>query len=423
MKIDLWEQIFEKYNILDHIRNYGQYEITSKVINEFREARLMTKFDNASQLPTIFTQNKLSILPITRGSYVIAPMDTFCQFPTLEHSRDITYINFPENIQSLSPESITSEALALNAAYFSGIFKDFVGDEHLFPTISGKMSSQTFNFNIMNHQTNREMQLNVNKALIEIDGGYEGAENLLILEAKNHLADDFIIRQLYYPFRRLLNSDIDKDIRTVFMVYTNNTFYLYEYTFSDPQKYNSLTLKGFKKYRFEKLSITTDDIEKLLEHSIIKSEPTIPFPQADNFERIINLCELLYKTPLTKNDITMEYGFDKRQTDYYVNAGKYLGLVEETEEKSLKLTDYGANIMNSTPTQKQLKFARSILAHSVFYEVLKQQIKMGVALSKKEIVNIMKQQRLFKVASEETYQRRASTVSSWIDWITSLTSL
>ena len=68
MKRDLWNQIFEKYAILEHIKNDGKYEITSKTINEFREARLMTKFDNASQLPLIFSEHKLSILPITRVS-------------------------------------------------------------------------------------------------------------------------------------------------------------------------------------------------------------------------------------------------------------------------------------------------------------------------------------------------------------------
>ena len=196
-----------------------------------------------------------------------------------------------------------------------------------------------------------------------------------------------------------------------------------EYRIFTEQDYNSLQLKGFKKYRFEKLSITLEDIEKLVRGLTIEKEPTIPFPQADNFERIINLCELLYKKNLTKTDITTEYGFDKRQTDYYVNAGRYLGLIKDSDDKSLTLTKLGCDIMGSTPTQKQLKFAESILKHSVFHEVLKQQLKTGNVLSKKEIIGIMKHQNLFKVESEETYSRRASTINSWIDWITSLTSI
>ncbi|WP_423231967.1 hypothetical protein PVA48_15010 [Akkermansia sp. JRP_AM1] len=46
-----WEQIFEKHRILDAIKSKGRVTISSTDINEFREARLMTKFDHRSQLP------------------------------------------------------------------------------------------------------------------------------------------------------------------------------------------------------------------------------------------------------------------------------------------------------------------------------------------------------------------------------------
>jgi len=67
-----WEELFEKHGIINEIMNNGYFEITSKQINKFREARLMTKFDHKSNLPQLFERNKLSILPITRGSYVIS---------------------------------------------------------------------------------------------------------------------------------------------------------------------------------------------------------------------------------------------------------------------------------------------------------------------------------------------------------------
>jgi len=59
----------------------------------------------------------------------------------------------------------------------------------------------------------------------------------------------------------------------------------------------------------------------------IVREPEIPFPQADSFRRIINLCELLNKSYLTKNEITANYYFDPRQSNYYTDAGRYLGLI------------------------------------------------------------------------------------------------
>lgn len=49
-----WEQLFLKYKIPQVIAKTGSFEITSKEINEFREARLMTKFDHRKNLPSIF---------------------------------------------------------------------------------------------------------------------------------------------------------------------------------------------------------------------------------------------------------------------------------------------------------------------------------------------------------------------------------
>src|SRR5690606_19444267 len=102
-----WQQLFHQYGILDAIQKQGVFEITSQAINQVREARLMTKFDHRSQLPHIFADNHLSILPITRGSYLIATFDTFHPF---EKGDDVTVskIAFPEAIESLDFRNITS---------------------------------------------------------------------------------------------------------------------------------------------------------------------------------------------------------------------------------------------------------------------------------------------------------------------------
>ena len=418
MKNEFWEQIFTKYNILEQIEKNGRYEITSSAINEFKEARLMTKFDNASQLPDIFAENDLSILPISRGSYIISPMEIFSKFPEIKHNEEICYVRFPEHIQSLSSKNITSEALALNCAYISGIFNDFIEDEDLVPTINGRMSSSLFDFNVKNSKSSQLMPISVKNAQIEIDAGYEGIETLSLIEAKNHFADDFVIRQLYYPMR-LWQSNVSKAIKTIFMVHTNDIFYLYEYKFNDFYNYNSLELSKFKRYSFEKIDIELEDIEKVLYKISEIKEPEIPFPQADSFERVINLCELLKNKPLTKTDITLEYGFDKRQTDYYINAAKYLDLVDE-KNGDVFLSTEGNRIINLSHRQKQLSFVEKILSHSIFKFILQKQLKTGITLSNTEIIEIMKHYSLYNLKSESTIKRRSSTISSWIDWILSL---
>src|ERR1017187_9075601 len=71
-----WEQLFDEYDILDKVKQEEQFIINSAQINEVRESRLMTKFDQSANLPQIFKNNKLSILPISRSKYVIAPFAT-----------------------------------------------------------------------------------------------------------------------------------------------------------------------------------------------------------------------------------------------------------------------------------------------------------------------------------------------------------
>ena len=50
--------LFEKYNILKEIKNNGHFKITAKQINEYREPRLMTKFDNSANLPELFNDSE-----------------------------------------------------------------------------------------------------------------------------------------------------------------------------------------------------------------------------------------------------------------------------------------------------------------------------------------------------------------------------
>ena len=40
-----WEKIFEDYSILDTLKGSDSFNITASQRNEYREARLMTKFD------------------------------------------------------------------------------------------------------------------------------------------------------------------------------------------------------------------------------------------------------------------------------------------------------------------------------------------------------------------------------------------
>ena len=413
-----WEEIFNKYKILDEILKIGHVEISATKINEFREARLMTKFDHKSQLPKLFADNNLSILPTSRGGYVIGTFETFCDFNS--DDIEVSSIEFPTFLESLDYKDITSEATAINCAFVSKILHNFTNEENLFPTVSGRMSSSSFNFDI--NTTKGLFKINVGNSQIEIDGGYEGDNSLTLIEAKNYISDDFLVRQLYYPVK-LWNGKIKKKVRPVFLTYTNGVFHLREYEFTNINHYNSLVLVKHKKYVIQEGTFNLEILNGIIDKVKTIKEPEITFPQADSFERVVNLCELLnQKEFLSKEEITQNYDFDSRQTDYYSNAGKYLGLIETgrdpiTLQMGCFLTSKGKQVFKLNLIDRQKEFIKLIISHSVFINTLKLSLENGELPDKEIIVEIMKRSKLYHVNSDSTYFRRASTVIGWVNWI------
>lgn len=300
-------------------------------------------------------------MPTSRGTYEIGVFETFCDF-NKEDVEPIT-VNFPPFLEN---KDITSESIAINCAFVSKILHDFTDEENLLPTVSGRMSSSLFDFVINSGQN--AFKINVENSQIEIDGGFEDDNSLSLIEAKNYISDDFLVRQLYYPYR-LWSNKIAKRVRPIFLTYSNGIFDLREYEFTDSELYNSIRLIQHKKYTVQERGINIENIQNVLDNVRVVKEPEVPFPQADSFERVINLCELLkQKGSLSKEKITHNYDFDHRQTDYYSNAAKYLGLIERRSKNhqiGCTLTQEGIRIFNLPIVERQLEFAKLILSHAV----------------------------------------------------------
>ena len=73
----LWEDIFNDFDVLEEIEVNGFFRITADQIRVYKEPRLMAKFDFSRQLPKIFKDNQLGILPIKNGEYVIGKFNLF----------------------------------------------------------------------------------------------------------------------------------------------------------------------------------------------------------------------------------------------------------------------------------------------------------------------------------------------------------
>ena len=413
-----WEALFEKYDILSHIDSDGKFIISASKIKEYREPRLMAKFDHNINLPQIFAKNNLAILPISRGDYVISHFEAYQPFEVLDKS--ITQVSLPTTLQSLDANNIPSETIAINCAFASGMLSDFLEEDILYPTVSGRMGSGRFDFSIQNSCTKTPTSVSVNNSQIEIDAAFEGIHSLSLLEAKRDLSEDFLVRQFYYPYR-VWSNRVTKKVKPLFLVYSNGIFSLYEYEFQNPDSYNSLVLVKHKNYSIEDTAIELSDLQDVASRTGIVSEPNISFPQANSFERVINICELLNTQELSREQVTEEYAFDIRQTNYYTDAARYLGLLEKHYEDGRKpiysLSALGKRIMNLNYKQRQLAFCEAILQHRAFKETFNHCMETGSMPDTSTIVSIMQKSNLYKVESMSTYTRRSSTISGWINWM------
>ncbi|MBD2039391.1 type II restriction enzyme [Microcoleus sp. FACHB-672] len=416
-----WKKLFEQYNILEEVSKNGLFKIRAAQINEERESRLMAKFDHHVNLPEIFREHKLSILPISRNEYVIGHFDSYC---SVEYNKEteVIPVNLPENIESIDYTNLYSESSALHCAFNIGIIDNLIEDgESTHYTVSGRMSTDSFEFSIGNlNNANQPYTIEVKNSQCEIDGGFESKNYFLLIEAKKSMIDDFLIRQLYYPYR-LWSQKISKPVIPILMTYSNDTYTFFIYEFKNPQDYNSLILVSQKNYTIAHEEIQREDVSILFENIQLVAEPkNISIPQADIFEKVVDLLSLLVDKDLTKDEITENYQFDRRQTDYYTHASRYLGLIKKykdpvTKKICFKLTNEAKSILRKRHKLKYLDFMKKILEHEIFYRCFELSIKNGGIPSKEQICEIMSRSNLG--INPGTQGRRASTVRGWIEWI------
>lgn len=419
-----WESLFETHSILDRIKEHGIYEISAAKINKLREARLMTKFDHYIQLPTIFKQNGLTIQPNSRGSYLIGRFQSYQSLPLPpDTDDDIERLPFPEEIETIDPTNLYSESSALLCAYNAGIIANLL-EKPIALTVLGRMSTGTFSYHINDERRGAPYKIKVENAQCEIDSGFEGERIFAIVEAKNASVSDFLIRQLYYPYR-LWAGKIGKEVIPVFMTFSNDVFSFYVFRFADENSYNSIELVTRKRYQIGAREIELDDIIQALEAAVVLPEPSeIPFPQADSFTRLVDILMQIYGADeLRQEDITTKQAVDPRQTQYYTSAAQYLGLAERHHNKpsgvTYTLTPEGRRIMAlKIPQQRNLALVKVALKYRVFNETLRLYLAQAARPTMEQVIEIMRAAKLgLDLKGTTTIPRRAQSVLAWIDWI------
>ncbi len=423
---DAWKKLIDKYNILDEIDKHGFFRIKASQIKEFKEPRLMAKWDSTESLPAILKDNKINILPDSRSSYVISDFMLYQEIPEMkEHVTQMEHVDLPD-FESIDINNINSEANAINVLLISGILDDFLESNENVATFNGRMGTGAFDFFVETYKHDKQ-KVSVNNAQCEIDGGFENEESVVIMEAKNVVHDDFHIRQLYYPYR-LWSKKVNKPIRLVFSVYSNMIYRLFEYRFNSLDDYSSIELIRTKNYSLQDTTITMNDLLEVRKNVSILTDDNmkntkVPFIQANSMDRIISLLENMYDNPMTPQQISELMDFDLRQSDYYYNAGQYIGIfIKSNDDKQVlvSLTSLGTKIFKMNYKERQLKIVELILHHKIFSVFFDFVIETGELPYKEDIVLEM---RKLNVCGDGQIVRRASSVYGWIKWIFNLTRL
>ena len=413
-----WEGIVRELRLLDNIENNGYVTVTADQLRQWREPRLMVKMDQEQNRPKIFRDHGLNVLAVSDREFAIGKFDVFQELPKSNLS-EIEIIPPPSEFETLKTEGLTSETQVLHAAFLSGMVSSVFGQK-MFPTVSGKSSTAAFNYKV-SAPNGSSSEIPVTGARIEIDAGFEGTNVFSVFEIKMNYLDNFNLRQLYYPFR-LWSDRIRKNLVPMLLTHSNGVFTFFEVRFASHESISSAEVVSAKSFSFSSPFVPDITIENALRSDQNISTQGVPFPQADKFEKVIDLLEILSRTPRTQEEIATEFAFDSRQADYYFNAGKFLGLTETAgpSGRLRRLSELGKEIMSLPPGSRNSELVSLILDVPVFRQTLSNYIEARNGDILKIALSRLKDAADDYGLGATTIERRARTVASWCDWILAL---
>jgi hypothetical protein len=155
-------------------------------------------------------------------------------------------------------------------------------------------------------------------------------------------------------------------------------------------------------------------IEKKLRRLLSMEEKfNFPFPQADDFEKVISLLNIKEESSLKdKTCVSILLGdIDNRQVQYYLSALMYLDMVQSNKCFTAK----GKYIRSLGFSKQIVELAKAIISRDVFGTVYFTEKLLEVKMNRDEVIEIMKE--FVEFATETMYIRRSQTVIKWIEWV------
>ncbi len=246
-----WKKIFDVYNILEHNFDDSPYPISANQIKiacqNFtetgeKEPRILCKQDCKHDRPEVFKNHNLFILPVKNGFYNIIKGEGYVDVP--EINTDVIEYRSKLDFHLETTSIGDSEMQHLDYAYAASLIRTITDDPTLVLTIRGRKYTPDFDFYIGKHK------ISTSSVQTEVDAGYEGKNQIVLIEAKNFNASNIIIRQLYYPYRQW-QSRTTKKVTTLFFdkEIGGDIYSIWRFEFEDSENYNSIKLVDSGRYK------------------------------------------------------------------------------------------------------------------------------------------------------------------------------
>lgn len=406
------EAAWEKYLTVTGLQLDGRrFEIKAdhlKKVSE-REPRLLAKIDDYEQLPGIFRRNGYALLAITNGSYLLFRGNIFAN---VSHCGTQATLQAQTDFPLLTAGRGAGEAEYLDNAFNTGLLGHFVQDEKLYLTIRGRERSRAFEFKIAGN----DQPVAVDGVQIEVDAGYEGERNIILVEAKIGARTNFNIRQLYYPYRHFRLLAPQKRVRSLLFEYdlSQATYTFREFEFTEEAVFNSVQQIRCCVYALTRpVALRVDD---LLDTRL--ETPSQVVPQADDLNKIFELLTVINSGQNTVETISDYFIFDRRQSNYYGEAAEYLGLI--TRRRGVfDLTERGFIFVQTPPTAQQRLMAQLIVNSWVFRQLVRRarHKRYFTAQDVDEVIASATRDGERQHYTSSTIQRRRQTIWAWARWL------
>ncbi len=401
-KVEKWADIVRELALdLSEPLSYVTADDVKRITGE--EPRLMASMTARKRLPEVFRDYGVFLLPVSDKQYVIVKGKGYHELEEIE--------SYPRRFRARLPFELTTlaygsgESRYLNHADSSGLLSHFSGVGELHPTLGGKMRTGVFEFRV-----DGSPDIRVEGAQIEIDAGYEGREDVLLFEAKVGKWRTFIIRQLYYPYRTIQGAT-PKNVRSFFFLAdrVTKTYNLWEYRFTDPFDYETLSLVKAASFVIE----TTEPPLEALE--AIEPDPKLDIvPQANDFQKVADFPLRVYSGVDTAKQWAEAYDITVRQGSYYREAAEAMGLVR-LEAGHYAITQDGQRYIRMNQQQRGDFLAERLLKIPIVnkvFRLVQERPRRGV--SKEDIASLI--QKISHLGGT-TPMRRASTILAYFKWM------